>query len=77
MSKTKQIWVSPSEDGWRAHKPGATRSIANTGTKQEAYDAAREVAINQGLELIVQNKDGKIGVKNTYPKSRDNCPPRG
>jgi len=57
----KQVWTSPnSGDGWKVHKPGDKRDIAHFETKKEAVQKAREVAQNQGLELKIQNKDGKI-----------------
>lgn len=77
MPKSKQIWVSPDGDDWRVHRPGAARSIKKTDTQQEAFEAAREVAKNQGAEVIVQGLDGKIKEKNSYPPPVDKFPPRG
>lgn len=77
MAKSKQIWVSPDGADWRAHKPGAARSIKKSGTQQEAFEAARRVAQNQGGEVIIQGRDGKIREKNSYAPPPDKFPPRG
>jgi len=49
-----QIWVSPhkAEKNWTAAQPGSERA-RHFETKEEARAYARQVAINQGLELIV------------------------
>ncbi|ANY09722.1 hypothetical protein AFB00_02155 [Pseudonocardia sp. HH130630-07] len=31
----------------------------------------RDMAIKRGVEHIIHNQDGKIGERNTYPRSRD------
>jgi len=76
---SNQIWVSPKNgDGWRVHRPGSCRDSAHTGTKEEALDIAENIARNQGLDTRVQRRDGTISSEgNTYPRSRDNFPPRG
>ncbi len=78
MTNNNQIWVSPAGHGdWKVHKPGAERAIRVIEDKQDAREVAREVAKNQGLEMVVQRRDGVIHEKNTYPRSRDKFPPRG
>jgi hypothetical protein len=74
-----QVWVSPNRgDGWRIHRPGSSRDSAHAGTKVEAMDIAESIARNQGLDTRVQRRNGTISPEgNTYPKSRDNFPPRG
>ncbi len=71
----KQVWVSPFGDDWKIHSAGAERAAAIVEHKAEAFELAREIAINKGAELIVQNLDGRIGLKNSYGK--DYFPPRG
>lgn len=74
----KQIWVSPADDGWRVHKPGAEKDSAHTNTKSEAMEVAERIAKNQNLDTKVQRLDGTISSEgNTYPRSRDNFPPKG
>ena len=77
-SDSKQVWVSPSQSGWRVHKPGAANDSAHTNIKSEAIEIAERIARNQGLDTKVQRLDGTISPEsNTYPRSRDKFPPRG
>lgn len=71
----KQVWVSPSDSGWKVQSANSDRASAVIDNKAEAIERARGIAINQGAELIVQNLDGKIGYKNSY--GNDSFPPRG
>ena len=71
----KQVWVSPSNNGWKVQSANTGRAAARVDTKAEAVDLAREIAINKKAELIVQNLDGEIGWRNSY--GHDPFPPRG
>ena len=76
-SNNNQIWVSPSNGGWRVHKPGAEKDSARTNTKSEALQVAERIARNQNLDTKVQRLDGTISPEGyTYPRSRDNFPPK-
>lgn len=73
-----QVWVSPNNDRWRIHRPGAQRDILHTGTKYEAIQRAENIARNFGLDTKVQRLGGTISPEgNTYPRGRDKFPPRG
>ncbi len=76
---SKQIWVSPNHGaGWRVYRPGLSRDSAHAHTKEEAVDIAENIARNHGLDTKVQRRDGTISPEgNTYPRSRDQFPPRG
>lgn len=77
-TNNNQIWFSPDQDGWRIHKPGSKRDIAHIDTKLEGLERMNQIARNQGLDTKVQRLDGTISTEgNTYPRSRDNFPPRG
>ena len=52
-----------------------TRDTSLHETQNDAFMAAREIAINQKSEVIIHGKDGKIRDKNSYGK--DSCPPCG
>ena len=43
--------------------------------QREAIDAAREIARNQGSELLVHGRDGRIRERNSY--GDDQFPSRG
>jgi hypothetical protein len=75
MTKQNQVWVSPSGDDWKVRSVGAERAIGIFGTKAEAVERARKVAVNKEAELLVQNGDGTIGWRNSY--GNDPFPPRG
>lgn len=62
----KQVFVSPSNDGWKVKTVGTEKAAGVFDKKTEAIDKGIEVARNKGAELFVQNKDGKIGWKNSY-----------
>ncbi len=62
----KQIWVTPTENGWQAKQPDNSKASAITSTKTEALDTARQIAQNQWLEMIWQGKNGKIQWRNSY-----------
>ena len=54
---------------------GNSRATILTNTKQEAIDKAREISKNQGTELVIHNRDGKISQKDSH--GNDTCPPKG
>lgn len=69
-------WVSPSEDGWKAKREGASRAAGVFDTQKEAEDCARDILQNNGGgELITQSQHGSIRSKDTINK-RDPFPPR-
>jgi hypothetical protein len=56
-------WFNEVEGGERA---------SNSGEKKAPVQATgRQMAIDRGVEHVIHNTDGKIGEKNTYPRSRD------
>lgn len=60
------------EDGvWKNRVQGNERA-SNTGdTKAEVQAKGKDMAIERGVEHIIKNQDGRIGERNTYPRSRD------
>ena len=72
---TKQVWVSPSDGDWKVHSAGSERAAGIYDTKAEAVERAKEIAENKHAELLVQNRDGEIGWRNSY--GNDPFPPRG
>ena len=62
----KQIWVTPTDDGWKVKQPDNSKASALTWTKAEAMNTAKQIAQNQWLEMIWQTKDWKIQWRNSY-----------
>ena len=63
------------EAKWSVEKEGASRAASLHDQKDSAEKAGRQAAINEGAELLIHGKDGKIQERNTY--KRDPSPPRG
>jgi len=66
MGRNETHVVSNPRGGWDIKKPGASRSSGHFGTKKEAEDRARTISRNQGSELVIHNKDGKISRKDSH-----------
>lgn len=60
------VFVSPFNGDWKVKTVGTKRAAGIFDTKDKAIEKAIQVAKNQGAELFVQNRDGKIGLKNSY-----------
>lgn len=73
MSKGRTIRVYPDRGDWVVKKDGAARASAVRSTKTEALDAARDIARNQGLSVIIHGRDGRIQrtVRPTDPGADD------
>lgn len=69
----KTIHIVPKEQGWIVKKEGAQRISGSADTKTEAYEIAREIALNQGLDIVVHGKDGKIQKKVRPQESDEGC----
>lgn len=74
MSKGKNQYVVPTEDGWGVKGEGNSKLTAKTETKAEALKIGTNIAKNQQSELTILKKDGKIQNKNSY--GNDPFPPR-
>lgn len=70
----KNQWVSPRDGQWSVHGEGNMRDTKLFDTQREAQKYANEIAKNQGSEVIVQGRDGKIRSKDSY--GNDPYPPR-
>lgn len=65
MTKSHHV-VPNAKGGWDVKVGGGEKAIKHTDTKQEAVDAARQISQNQKSELVIHNKDGKIGQKDSH-----------
>jgi len=71
--KTHHVVPNPN-GGWDVKKGGACRSSGHFDLKTEAEARARDISINQGTELIIHNRDGRIARCDSH--GNDPCPPR-
>jgi uncharacterized protein YdaT len=75
MTKAKTQTVTRRSDGrWQHKADGNKRATRVTDTQREATDSAVSVARNQGGEVIIHGKDGRIRSKDSY--GRDPNPPK-
>lgn len=72
---TNQHVTPHPEGGWQVKAAGASRATVRTDTQAQAYSIGRQIAINQGSELFIHNKQGRIRERNSY--GNDPFPPRG
>lgn len=71
----KQIWVSPTKDGWKVKVSDSKKAIKTFKQKSGAVRKGIAIAKKSKAELFVQKKDGAIGWKNSY--GHDPFPPKG
>lgn len=67
----KDIHTVPHGDGWANQAEGNTRVSRTYDTKADAQADGRRMAIDRGVEHFIHKRDGQIGERNTYPRSRD------
>lgn len=72
--KTHHIVPNP-DGGWDVKRGGAARASSHHDTKNEAVKSGRTVSRNQGTELRIHNRDGRIAASDSH--GRDPYPPRG
>lgn len=60
--------VVPSGRGWAVLRSGAERATGIFRTQEEAIARAREVARNQGAELYIHGRDGRIQSRSSFGK---------
>ena len=66
----RNIHVVPNKSNgtldWSVKRQGAQRSSGNFANKSDAMAAARQIAINNRLELFEHGKSGQIQNRNSY-----------
>ena len=75
MAKGKNQHVVRREVGWAVRGENNTRDTVIKRTQSEAFEAARDIARNQGSEVLIHGRDGKIRERNSY--GNDPNPPKG
>jgi len=63
---SRQVRVTPRPDGWAVKTDGASRAAKVTSTQKEAIDIGKRIAQNQGTDLTIHGRDGKIRSKDSY-----------
>ena len=67
--------VVPHEEGWAVRGAASQRASSVHRTQREAIDAGRQIARNQGSELFVHGRDGRIRERDSH--GNDPFPPKG
>lgn len=63
------------QGGWDVKRGGGERASSHHDTKRPAIDEARQISRNQGTELRIHNRDGRIASSDSH--GGDPNPPRG
>lgn len=71
----KNQHVVKTSNGWGVRGDNNSKITKNYDTQKEAFNRAREIAINQKSEVLIHGENGKIREKNSYGK--DPFPPKG
>jgi len=72
--RTTHHVVPNPKGGWNVKKGGASKASRSFDKKDSATKYARNVSRNQGSELIIHKKDGRI--QRTASHSKDPNPPK-
>ena len=75
MNNKRNQHVVPHADGWAVRGESAERASGVYDTKAEATATARSIARNQGTELVIHGRDGRIQSKDSH--GHDSYPPKG
>lgn len=74
MAKGKEQHIVPQGDKWAVKSANAEKATKLFDTKQPAVDFGRQIARNQGSELVIHGLNGRIQNKDSH--GNDPCPPR-
>ncbi|MXW92467.1 MAG: DUF2188 domain-containing protein [Rhodospirillaceae bacterium] len=62
----KGQYVVPRGKKWAVRKAGAERVTRHFDTQQEALEAARRIARNQGSDVFIFGRDGRIRGRDSH-----------
>jgi hypothetical protein len=60
------VHTVPHDDGWANRREGGKRVSKVFKTKAEAQAAGRKTAMRDGVEHLIQNRDGQVSERNSY-----------
>ena len=72
--KTHHVVPNP-DGGWDIRKGGSDRASGHFPTKSQAEKEGRKISRNQGSELVIHKRNGRISRSDSH--GNDPCPPRG
>lgn len=75
MPNDKNFWTTPHRKGWAVRREGKNKVSSIHPTQAEAWGEARRRARGSEGEALLQGRDGKIRVRNSY--GNDPYPPKG
>ena len=75
MTTRRNQHVVPHDGQWAVRGEGNSRVTSKHPTQADAIDAARQIAVNQGSELVVHRSNGQIRDKDSH--GHDPYPPKG
>jgi len=67
--------VVPHDGAWAVKGAGSARATVVVHTQKEAIERARDIARNQGTELLIHGCDGRIRERDSH--GNDPLPPKG
>ena len=67
--------VVPNGAKWSIRKAGSSKATNTFDTQEEAIEKGREFARNQGTELFIHGRNGRIRERDSY--GNDPVPPKG
>ena len=71
----KNQYVVPHGNEWAVRGAGNSKITRITSTQKEAIDIARTISRNQGSELFIHGKNGRIRERDSH--GNDPFPPKG
>lgn len=74
MGKNQHVTPHP-DGGWQVKGAGNEKATVRTDTQAQAIEKGREIAKNQGSELVIHRPNGQIRDKDSHGK--DPFPPKG
>lgn len=75
MSKGTHRVLPNGGKGWKVQRDGSKRPSNVVSTQHEAIDIARSISRNQGTELQIHGRDGRIRESDSH--GNDPHPPKG
>jgi Uncharacterized protein conserved in bacteria (DUF2188) len=75
MARKPPVHTVPHGDGWANRREGSSRVAKTFARKVDAQAAGRRTARRDKTEHLIHNRDGSIGLRNSY--GNDPHPPKG